>query len=410
MESFFKVTGLREVLGYRRLFSPLAAEAVALADAHGRVLAEDLVSEDDLPPFSRATMDGFAVRAASTFGASEGSPAFFTVKGEVVMGEAPDFSLGPGEAARIPTGGMLPDGSDAVVMIEYAEILDQRTVEVSRSVAPGGNVVERGEDFKKAEVVLASGCRLRAQELGLLAAFGRARVAVFRQPVVGIVSTGDEILPIHESPGPGQIRDVNTYALTGHVVAAGGRPVSFGIVPDRYDSLAKTLTEALESSDMVLISGGSSVGTRDYTLKVFSDLPDAEILVHGMTISPGKPTILARVGGKPVWGLPGHVASAMVVFTAVVRPFLEHLAGVAADGRPGPIRIPARMARNVASAQGRVEFIRVRLRQEDGRVTAEPILGKSGLIHTMVRADGLVAVGMNEEGLEKGDPVEVIPI
>ncbi|MGD8367530.1 MAG: molybdopterin molybdotransferase MoeA [Desulfobacterales bacterium] len=410
MDSFFKVTSLSEVLEYRRLFTPLGTETVDLAEAPGRILGADLVSDEDLPPFSRSTMDGFAVRAASTFGASEANPAFLTLKGEVAMGQVPEFSIGPGEAARIATGGALPAGSDAVVMLEYAEILDEQTIEVTRSVAPGGHVVEKGEDFSRGQVVLGDGRRLRAQEVGLLAAFGRGRVTVFRRPVVGIISTGDEIVSIEETPGPGQIRDVNTYTLTGQVLDAGGHPVSRGIVRDRYDSLKRVLTSALDDSDMVLISGGSSVGTRDYTLKVFSDLPEAEVLVHGMTISPGKPTILARVGQKPVWGLPGHVASAMVVFTAVVRPFLERIGGLAGRADSRPLRIPARMARNVASAQGRVEFIRVRLRQEGDRLLAEPVLGKSGLIHTMVRADGLVTVGMNEEGLEKGDPVEVIPM
>jgi molybdopterin molybdotransferase len=270
-------------------------------------------------------------------------------------------------------------------------------------------MVETGEDFAKGAVVLGAGRKLRPQELGVLAAFGHKEIRVFRQPQVGIVSTGDEIVPLDETPGPGQIRDVNTFTLAGQVSAAGGLPVSFGIVPDRYDAMHSALTAALAAADMVLISGGSSVGTRDYTLKVFSDLPDAEILVHGMTISPGKPTILAKIGEKPVWGLPGHVVSAMIVFTAVVRPFLARIGGLAAGGAPDTVRIPARMARNVSSAQGRVEFVRVRLRQEQGRLLAEPVLGKSGLINTMVRADGLVSVGMNEEGLEKGDAVEVIP-
>jgi len=410
MDSFFKVTTLTRVLEYRSLFSPLEEQTIELADAVNRVFYQDLVADDDLPPFSRSTMDGFAVRAASTFGASEASPAFLTVKGEVPMGRAPEVAVGPGEAARIPTGGMLPKGADAVVMIEYAEILDEGTIEVTRSVAPGAHVVQRGEDFQKGEVVLGAGRRLRAQELGLLAALGFGRVRVFRQPVVGIVSTGDEVVPIDETPGPGRIRDVNTYTLTGQLLEAGGLPVSYGIVPDRYDSLKAALASALEGSDMVLISGGSSVGTRDYTLQVFSDLPDAEILVHGMTISPGKPTILARIGKKPVWGLPGHVVSAMVVFTAVVRPFLEHIGGLGEAFASDALRIPAQMSRNVSSAQGRVEFIRVCLRQADGRLLAEPVLGKSGLINTMVRADGLVEVGMDEEGLEKGEAVEVIPI
>lgn len=410
MESFFKVTELARVLDYRNRFFRIGTETVMLPQALDRVLAADLAAEEDLPPFSRATMDGFAVQGASTFGASEANPAFFTVKGEVEMGEAPDFSIGPGEAARIPTGGMLPAGSDAVVMIEYTEILDEETIEVTRSAAPGQNMVRQGEDYRSGESVLPNGRRLRAQEMGVLAALGRARIEVFRKPLVGIISTGDEVVSIDRMPGPGQIRDINSYSLSGQVAEAGATPVRLGIVADTYEDLYRSCAAALEKSDMVLISGGSSVGVRDFTLQVFGDLPDAEILVHGMTISPGKPTILARVGQKAVWGLPGHAVSAMIVFSAVVRPFIQHIGGLSDDSADQVRRLPARMARNVASAPGRVDFIRVRLEKKGDALLAEPILGKSGLIHTMVRADGLVAVGMNEEGLEKGDRVEVIPL
>ncbi len=410
MESFFKVTELDQVIEYRHRFPRLGTESVLLPQALERILGEDVAAEEDLPPFSRATMDGFAVQGASTFGASEANPAFFTVKGEVDMGEAPGFSIGPGEAARIPTGGMLPPGSDAVVMIEYAEILDEDTIEVTRSAAPGQNIVLQAEDYRTGESVLSKGRRLRAQEMGLLAALGRTTVEVFRRPVVGIISTGDEIVSIDRMPGPGRIRDINSYTLSGQAADAGAIPVRLGIVADTYEDLYRSCSAALEKSDMVLISGGSSVGVRDFTLQAFGDLPDAEILVHGMTISPGKPTILARVGQKAVWGLPGHAVSAMIVFTAVVRPFLQHIGGLSDDGAGQPRRLTAHMARNVASSSGRVDFIRVRLETKGDTLVAEPILGKSGLIHTMVRADGLVAVGMNEEGLEKGDRVEVIPL
>ncbi len=414
MEAFFSVVDLDGVFAHIPEFSRVGTETVPLTGALGRILAGDLHADADLPPFSRSTMDGYAVRASTTFGASEGNPAYLNVAGAIAMGESSDFSLGPGECARIATGGMLPGGADAVVMIEHTERLDERdvggTIEVYRSVAPGRHVIQRGEDVQNGAVLLAGGRRLRSQEIGLLAAFGFESVPVHRRPVIGILSTGDEVVSIGENPGPGQIRDINTHTLSGLIREAGGDPQSFGIVTDDYKNLRSGVEKALAVSDMVLVSGGSSVGTRDFTIDVFSDLPESAILVHGISISPGKPTILARIGGRAVWGLPGHVVSAMVVFSQVVRPFIDHVSGTAsAEGRPIR-RIQARLSRNIASAQGRIDFIRVRLTEREGEVRAEPILGKSGLIHTMVKADGLVAVGMNTEGLDRDAVVSVIPV
>lgn len=414
MDAFFSVVDLDGVFTHIPTFDRVGKESVPLTDALGRILAEDLHADADLPTFNRATMDGYAVRASSTFGASDANPAYLIVKGAVAMGESPDFSLGPGECARIATGGMLPGGADAVAMIEHTERLDERdvggTIEVYRSVAPGQHVIQQGEDVQKGAALLTIGRRLRSQEVGLLAAFGVESVPVHRRPVVGILSTGDEVVPIGEIPGPGQIRDINTYTLSGQIREAGADPKCFGIVTDDYKNLRAGVDNALAASDMVLVSGGSSVGTRDFTIDVFSDLPDSAILVHGISISPGKPTILARVGKRAVWGLPGHVVSAMVVFSQVVRPFIDHVSGETSTERR-PVRpIQARLSRNIASAQGRVDFIRVRLTEKQGEVWAEPILGKSGLIHTMVKADGLVAVGMNAEGLDRDAVVSVIPV
>ena len=408
MKEFFKVTKLSAVLEAVSEFPPVMSEEIPLTEANDRVLAENVVADSNLPPFPRSTVDGYAVLAQSTFGASDSSPAYLTITGAVEMGRSPSFSIGAGEACRIPTGGELPSGSDSVVMIEHAENLDDTTIEVYRSVAPGQHVLEVGEDFKNNESIVAKGQRLRPQECGLLAAFGRSHVAVYKKPVIGIISTGDEIVPISEIPAPGQIRDVNTYTLSGQILKAGGIPVSYGIIADDYDALADTCRRALDCSDMVMLSGGSSVGTRDYTIEVISALPDADILVHGMSISPGKPTILAKTMNKSVWGLPGHVVSAMIVFKMVVTPFIEYISGIPATIQsPG---ITARLNRNVSSAQGRTDFIRVRLIRENDDLLAEPVLGKSGLINTMVKADGLITVDINTEGLDAGTLVEVIPL
>jgi molybdopterin molybdotransferase len=409
MKEFFKVKDLETVLNYRTKFPRVGAESIPLPETVGRVLAEDIIAEDDLPDFPRAIVDGYAVQGASTFGSGEGNPAYLTVTGSIAMGESPELSIGPGEAAQIATGGMLPRGADSVVMIEHTEAIDDTTIEVYRSVAPGQNMIAIGEDIKNQACVIKQGQTIRPQETGLLAALGRQAVAVYQKPVIGIISTGDEIVPVEETPGRGQIRDINTYTLSGLIRQAGALAVSYGIIRDDFKNLFEKCKHALDRCHMILISGGSSVGARDFTVEVLAALQDAEILVHGISISPGKPTILAKVQNKSFWGMPGHVVSAMIVFSRVVKPFIEHIGGKA-DARRKELHQQARLSRNVASAQGRVDFIRVHLRFDGGQLWADPVLGKSGLISTMVNADGLIEIDINTEGLEKGTEVEVIPI
>ena len=409
MKEFFKVTDLQTVLEYRIKFPRVNTEEIPLAETVGRILAQDVVADKDLPDFPRAIVDGYAVQGASTFGSSEGNPAYLTVIGNIVMGESPEMTIGPAEAARIPTGGMLPRGADSVVMIEHTEAIDDTTIEIYRSVAPGQNMIAIGEDIQKQTRVLMKGQTIRPQEAGLLAALGQQQVAVYQKPVIGIISTGDEVVPISETPARGQIRDINTYTLSGLIHKAGAAAISYGIVRDDFEILFEKCKLALEQCDMILISGGSSVGTRDFTVDVLSAFQDAKILVHGISISPGKPTILAKIKSKAIWGMPGHVVSAMIVFSRVVKPFVAHISGQAA-GEKKELRLPATLSRNVASRQGRIDFIRVQLRFADGRLWADPVLGKSGLISTMVNADGLVEIDINTEGLDKGAEVEVIPI
>ena len=409
MKDFFNVVDIQTVYGHIQSFAPVDTEIVTTHGATGRVLAESVQAAEDLPGFSRSTMDGYAVRAASTFGSSEANPAYLMVMGTVTMGVIPKMTVGPGEAVKIATGGMLPTGTDAVVMVEHTEEVDAETIEVYKSVAPGQHVILAGEDYPEGAVVLQAGHRLRAQETGLLAAVGRESTTVYRQPGITIISTGDEIVPTTQTPGPGQVRDINSYSLAGMVAETGCRPLQLGIVRDSFADLQQACRDALARSDMVILSGGSSVGTRDFTIQVINSLPASELLVHGISISPGKPTILASVNGKPVWGLPGHVVSAMVVFEKIVKPFVNRIHGQA-DPFPRSRGIPARLARNVPSAQGRVDFIRVRLVQDKDTLLAEPLLGKSGLINTMVQADGLIEIDSDTEGLDKDAPVSVILI
>jgi molybdopterin molybdotransferase len=409
MKEFFKVTSLETVLNYRSAFAQVGIEQVPLPESVGRILAEDIVADEDLPDFPRTIVDGYAVQGASTFGASEGNPAYLTITGNIAMGQSPEFEIAPGEAARIATGGMVPRGADSVVMIENTAAIDDTTIEVYRSVAPGQNMIAIGEDIQKHAGVLSKGQTIRPQEAGLLAALGKQHIPVFQKPVVGIISTGDEIIPISETPQVGQIRDINTYTLAGLIHEAGAVAVPYGIVRDDFDMLFQKCQLALNHCHMVLISGGSSVGTRDFTVDVLSALQNASILVHGISISPGKPTILAKVKDKSFWGMPGHVVSAMIVFSQVVRPFVAHLGGQS-DMEEDGLRLPAKLSRNVASKQGRVDFLRVRLRREGNQLWADPVLGKSGLISTMVNANGLVQIDINTEGIDKGAEVEVIPM
>ena len=377
MELFFNVATTENVLEIIQSFGPLDSETIAIDDALGRVPAEPVVSPEDLPAFPRSTVDGYAVKARDTFGGSEQVPVLLRVTGDIGMAEEAAFELGPGEAARIPTGGMLPGGADAVVMVEYSHALDARTVEISKSLTPWENVIQPGEDVALGQTVIEKGTVLRPQELGLLAGLGIQDVPVFRQPRVAILSTGDELVSPGETPVAGQIRDMNSLTLAALSRQAGARVFDLGLVRDDFEALKAKTTEGLEMADVLLVSGGSSVGTRDYTLPVFQSLPDSEILVHGISVSPGKPTILARTGGKSVWGIPGHVASAMVVFVVFIRPMLKVLSGSFSPNE-GPFSgVSARLSRNLASAQGRDDFIRVRLEREADGWVAIPVLGKS---------------------------------
>ena len=407
-KEFFKVTSLETVLELIRTFPRVNDEVLPLDQCAGRILSQDITSKIDLPEFKRATMDGYAVQARSTFGASESTPALFTIVGAVEMGEVPTVSVKTGEAVRIATGGMLPDGADSVVMVEHSQAIDEHTLEIFKSAAPLQHVIEIGDDFRRGEQILSKGSRIRPQEMGVLAALGETHVPVYRQPIVAIISSGDEIVPIEQTPGLSQLRDINAHTLTGLIRLSGGVPVYLGIARDNLDDLHSLCKNAVARADMVLISGGSSVGSRDFTIDVIQTLPDAEVLVHGVSISPGKPTILARSKQRGIWGLPGQVASAMVVFHVMVRPMLEQIGGLSEDYIGVAHEVSAVLSRNLASVQGREDYVRVKLVHRANQVCAEPILGKSGLIHTMVKADGFIRIDMNSEGLDKGTPVRII--
>lgn len=407
MESFFKVKRPCEVFDIIDRFGPSGEEIVPLERSLGRVLSRDVTSPENLPGFFRSTMDGYAVRAKDTFGASESLPALFRVLGEVKMGESPDMVVGEGEAVAISTGGMLPDGADSVVMVEYCNLLDEGTLEVSRGSSPLENIIQPGDDFMQGDIVLKKGRMLRPQDLGALAGLGQSEAHVYKKTRVAIISTGDEVVSINESPLPGQVRDMNRYTLEAVCRRAGAEPLFMGLCPDDFKPLKRLVEEALSVADTVWISGGSSVGTRDMTLKVFESLPDFELLVHGISVSPGKPTIIGKSSSQPVIGLPGQVASALVVAEVFCRRLILRLSGQKRGSGRDDAYIEAELSRNIESSGGREDYIRVKLTKDKNRLIAEPVFGKSGLISTLVGADGFIRIDMNTEGLYEGDRVKV---
>jgi molybdopterin molybdotransferase len=409
MTEFFRVISADQFIQLLGGFSRISSEHIPLDAALNRRVSEDVIALEDLPEQARSTVDGFAVRAEDTFGASDSLPALLQVVASIPMGIMPDFTLQAGQAAQIPTGGFLPPGADAVVMIEYTNTAGADEIEVTRPVTIRTNVLEKGEDAGRGSILLDSGKMIRAQEIGFLAALGFQQVSVYRQPKTAVISSGDELVPIERKPALGQIRDANGHAISALVRHAGAVPLFFDIVPDNAQILSDTLEKALAQADVITMSGGSSVGTRDLMVDVVSGLRDVEILAHGVAIRPGKPTLLARQRGKAIIGLPGHPVSALVVAQVFLAPFLQYLQGGKLEKGPAGNRIEAVLASSVHSTIGLEEFIRVRLEQTpDGKRTAYPVFGKSGMLSTMVKANGMLTVPMNVEGYSKGEAVPVV--
>ena len=402
MPEFLKVITPREAtVRFAQAYTPRprGTERVSLRQAYRRVLAADVVAPEDLPEFDKSTVDGYAVCGGDR-------PGSFQVIGEVEMGRPPEFAIRPGEAARIPTGGMLPEGADAVIMLEDTRLRDGRTVEATRGTTRGENVIRRAEDVSRGDLVLHQGTRLRPQDVGLLAGIGVTEIEVFLQPRVAVLATGDEIIPPDRRPAIGQVRDINTYTISALVQQEGGVPHIYEIIPDDRERLLGTLEAARATSDLVLVSGGSSVGEKDAVAWAINAMGKPGIIVHGVNIKPGKPTILGVVDGTPVIGLPGHPVSGMVIFDVFVRNVLRAQAGRTPPRDLGRI-VHARMGRRVPSAGGREDHVRVTLEEREGTLWAIPQLGKSGIITTMTRADGLIVVPPDRDGVAEGENVAV---
>ena len=403
---FFQVTPVSDAL--QRLDAHWRpdpqTETIATADALDRILASDIASPEQVPAFRKSTVDGYALRASDTFGASQSLPAFLQVRGELNMGETPALELAAGEALLIHTGGMLPESADAVVMIEHTQAAGADEIEVLRAVAPGENVVQAGEDIGAGEAMLPGRHRLRSQDIGGLLAVGIVSVAVLRRPRIGILSCGDELLPPDSPLSPGKIRDINAYTLSALAQKLGAAPIRLGIATDDFADYQRQARDGFAACDILLLSAGSSVSARDYTRDVIAGLGQPGVLQHGLATKPGKPTILALCNHKPVFGLPGNPVSALLV----ARQLLPHLVARYGGQALAPPRVvSARLTQRVASVTGREDWVAVSLSAGDGQLQAQPIFGKSNLIFTLVDADGLLRVPLNTGGYDAGSLVAI---
>jgi molybdopterin molybdotransferase len=383
------------------------SETITLVDALDRVSCRDILAPEDLPNCDRSTMDGYAVIAADTFGASQELPAYLEVSGEVLMGAPGAGFISRGNCYKIPTGGLLPDKSDGVVMLEHTVPIDDKLIEVVKGIGTGTNVIRKGDDIRTGALAIAQGQLLRPQELGLLAGLGITDVEVYRRPCVGIVATGDEIVEPDAPAPPGKIRNINSTVLSALTRRHGSAAIDYGIVADNEASFFSTVEQAVAENDMVLFSGGSSVGMRDLGEQAIARLAGPGILVHGVALKPGKPALIGLSGNTPVFGLPGHPVSAMVCFDFFVKPALAWLSGHSSSPDELLPTVQARLKRNINSAPGRLDVIRVQLTREDDQVVAQPVLGRSGAISTLSRAHGFFLIAEDSQGCNIDESVEV---
>jgi molybdopterin molybdotransferase len=435
MTEFLKLVSPTEAMTHLFKYLPdveIKTETLATMDGLGRVIPEDILAPHQLPEFSRASVDGYAVIARDTFGTSESLPGYLTVIGEVPMGDVPDVEVTPSTCVVIHTGGMLPKGADSVLMLEFTQLIGKTSeqssqanqtnndrnnssqeIEVFRPVAKGENIIFAGEDIHPGQVVAEKGRIIRPADIGSCLALGITNLRVANKPKVGIISSGSELIPPAEQPSIGQVRDVNSYTLAGLIMENGGEPIVYGIIPDDIKKITATARIAISECDIVIISAGSSAGERDRTADIIASLGDPGILVHGINIRPGKPTILSICNGKPVIGLPGNPVSALVIAKIYLVALINHLTGRKQEIIPWSVR--ALLSVNLPSQAGREDWVAVTIKKRDDNESdikyfAQPLFGKSNSICTFAKADGLVQIPADANGLNAGDIVEVVPI
>lgn len=381
----------------------LETEKVHILEARGRSLAKDLVSGINVPDFNRSTVDGYAIIVEDSHGATDTIPSILNILGEVQMGQLSALKIKPGETAYVPTGGMIPEGATGMIMIENTEKMGADSLLIYKPISNGENIVYIGDDMKKGELVLEKGRFLNAEAIGTLAALGVSEVEVFKKPTFYIISTGDEIIDLDQELTEGKIRDINSYALQALIEEIGGQVVGRTIVGDHYDLLRAELEKGLDFADIILLSGGSSVGTRDYTDKVINSFEGKGLLTHGLSIKPGKPTIIGECKGKLVIGLPGHPVSSIVVFKALIEPYINQKL----ENKQIPASVMAQIEYNFPSSPGKETYQMVKLRKEEDGYYASATHGKSGMISLLSQSQGYLVIKMHEEGINQGERREV---
>ncbi len=385
-------------------------ENIKLENALDRILAEDIFSPVNLPPFSRSTVDGYAVKAADTAGASVSMPTYLDIIGSIEIGKNTELELKAGQTAAVPTGGMIPKGADAVLMIEDTEKIEENIIESFKSLAVGENIVQKAEDIAEGESLFQKGHKIMARDIGALAGLGITEIKVFKKAQISVISTGDELIPAEAEPKAGQIRDINSYSIAAYLNKIGGEAKRVGIIKDKFDSLKEALKKEL-GQDLVLISGGSSVGIKDMTIELLNSLGKPGVLLHGLAIKPGKPTILAVIKGTIVIGLPGHPASAWTVNNILAAEIVRVLNGEKEAAEIGSENrkylIEAELTRDLVSDKGREEYIPVKIIKKDDNLYAEPLLAKSSLITNLAYGDAMLMIPKNQEGKDKGEMVKL---
>ncbi len=381
----------------------IKTEYVDLEHSIDRVLGEDIYSAINVPEFNRSTVDGYAIKVEDSHGANQSIPSIINILGEVMMGEQTSSSIKSGESFYVPTGGMIPEGSDGVVMVEHVEKMDSNTLLIYKPISQGENINYKGDDIKKGELILKKGWKITTGAVGVLAALGISKVCVYCKPRFYIISTGDEIIDIEEELTLGKIRDINSYTLCSLVHNIGGIVVGRKIVKDSYELLQDEVKKAIDISDIILLSGGSSVGTRDYTGKVIDSFDGKGVLFHGLAIKPGKPTIVGEAGSKLICGLPGHPVSSIIVFKALLEYYIRKRMGIM-EIIP---RVKAIMDYNFRSDPGKETYQMIELRQEGENFYGVPSFGKSGMISLLSKSQGYIIIGSHEEGIYKGEEREV---
>jgi len=387
-------------------------ETIDFQDSINRVLAEDIQADENLPAFDRSTVDGYAVKSKDIQGVSQSLPAYLELVGNITMGEETDIKIKDGQAAYIPTGGMLPAGADCVVMVEQTENISDNMVEIYKTAGVGENIIKKGEEIKKGEVILKRAHRIKPRDMGVLAGLGITEFKVYQNPRVVIISTGDELISPDKEMKFGEIRDINTYTITHLLKEVQVEVKQAGIIEDTYQKIKESIQEYLDF-DLILVSGGSSAGLKDVTVDVINELGKPGVLVHGLKVKPGKPTILGKIDDTPIMGLPGHPGSAWMIANKFVLPLVKLLSGeyepnnVLDNIDKDKIVMKAVLNRNLSSDKGREEIIPVKLIKDNGQVTAEPLLGKSSFMRVFIESDGYLLIEAAKEGIEKGQIIDI---